>query len=320
MDFSAALPTFLITLREGVEAALVVGIVLAYLKKAGHSHLKTWVYGGIGMGLVASATVGVLFGILVQSLSISNQQYAPVFEPLLEGVFSLIAIGFLGWMLIWMTQNARFIKHNVEDKLSSALKHQARAGWGIFSLIFFAVLREGFETVLFITAKFQQGTVPSLGVLAGLGVAISIGLLIFKWGIKLDLQKFFAVMGILLLLIVAGLAVKALGNFDAAINALAQLDRSSQSLCIFYERFAKPEDRDCILGPLLWNFSKVLPQEQFPGVILNALFGYTDRMYFLQGISYFILLITLGGIYLKSIAGKKIKFAFRKNSAAQLRD
>ncbi len=306
MDFSAALPTFVITLREGVEAALVVGIVLAYLKKAKQSYLKPWVYGGIGTGLAASGFVGVIFGWMLQSLSTSNQQYAPVFEPLLEGVFSLIAIAFLSWMLIWMTRNARLMKQNVEGAIGSVLSHKAKAGWGIFALVFFAILREGFETVLFIAAKFQQGFAPAIGVLAGLTAAIAIGALIFKWGIKLNLQKFFMVMGALLLLIVAGLVVTALGHFDTAVNTLAQLDRKSQSLCFFYERFAKPQDRNCILGPMIWNASKVLPDERFPGVILSALFGYTQRLYFVQALSYGVFLITVGGIYFQSLTGRVI--------------
>lgn len=318
MDFSAALPTFIITLREGVEATLIVGIVLAYLKKSGHHHLKSWVYSGVGVGLAVSALIGMLFGELIQHLSLNSQQYAPVFEPLLEGIFSVMAILFLSWMLIWMTQNARSIKQTVEGALSTALSHKAGAGWGIFALVFFAVLREGFETVLFISAKFQQGFIPSLGVLAGLGVAIAIGMLIFKWGIRLKLQYFFAVMGVLLLLIVAGLVVTALGHFDTAVGTLAQLDRKSQSLCFFYERFAKPQDRDCILGPMVWNTSSILPQEKFPGIFLNALFGYTQRLYVLQAVSYGLFMITVGGLYFRSLGGRQVSAKDRKD-VAQIR-
>jgi high-affinity iron transporter len=306
MDFSAALPTFVITLREGVEAALVVGIVLAYLKKAKQGHLKGWVYGGIGAGLAASGLVGMLFGWLIQALGTTNQQYSPVIEPLLEGGFSLIAIAFLSWMLIWMTRNARLMKQNVEGSINSVLSHKAGAGWGVFALVFFAVLREGFETVLFIAAKFQQGFVPTMGVLGGLVVAISVGVLIFKWGIKLNLRMFFMVMGALLLLIVAGLVVTALGHFDTAANTLAQLDRKSQSLCFFYERFAKPQDRNCILGPMVWNTSQVLPDDRFPGIVLSALFGYTQRLYLVQAVSYAVFLITIGGIYFQSLTGRVI--------------
>ncbi|KAM3093698.1 FTR1 family protein [Phormidesmis sp. 146-35] len=312
MDFSSALPTFVITLREGVEAALVVGIVLAYLKKAKQRHLNSWVYGGVAAGLVASAIVGVLFGWMLQSLGSSDQKYAPVLEPLLEGGFSLLAIALLSWMLIWMTQNARHMKQTVEGAIGSVLTTDARAGWGVFSLIFFAVLREGFETVLFIAAKFQQGLVPALGAIAGIIASVGIGALLFKWGVKLNLRKFFMVMGALLLLIVSGLVVTALGHFDTAFNTLAQLDRKSQSLCFFYERFAKPLDRNCILGPMVWNMSKILPDDRFPGIILSALFGYTQRLYFVQALGYGIFLITVGGIYFQSLSGRVI-FPFQKN-------
>jgi high-affinity iron transporter len=103
MDFSAALPTFIITLREGVEAALVVGIVLACLKKAQAEQLNQWVYAGVVVGIVASALVGVLFSWGIQALSTTYPEYAPVIEPLLEAVFGVIAIALLSWMLIWMT-------------------------------------------------------------------------------------------------------------------------------------------------------------------------------------------------------------------------
>src|SRR4028119_804928 len=143
MDFSSALPTFVITLREGVEAALVVGIVLACLKKAKQSNLNLWVYAGVGAGIAASAMVGVIFGWIVQALSKSNQPYAPVMEPLLEGVFSVVAIAMLSWMLIWMTRQAKFMKAQVEGAIADALNKNtgASAGWGIFTLIFVAVLR-----------------------------------------------------------------------------------------------------------------------------------------------------------------------------------
>lgn len=299
MDLSSALPTFVITLREGVEAALVIGIVLAYLKKSRQSHLRSWVYGGIGVGLAISGLVGVLLSWFVQNLG-SQGKYGPVFEPLLEGLFSLVAIGLLSWMLVWMTRNAKTLKSTVEGSVNSVLQN-AQAGWGVFSLVLFAVLREGFETVLFITAKFQQGVMPAIGALLGLGTAIGIGTLMFKWGIRLNLKKFFLVMGVLLLLIVAGLVVTALGHFDTAINALASLDRKSASLCVFYERFAKPMNRACILGPMVWNFSAFLPDDQFPGIIFSALLGYTQRLFALQAVGYVTFLGAIGTLYFKSL-------------------
>ncbi len=304
MDFSSALPTFIITLREGVEAALVVGIVLAYLKKAKQSHLNSWVYAGIAGGLVVSALVGILFGWIIQALGSSNQKYAPIFEPLLEGVFSVAAIAMLSWMLVWMTQQARLLKSQVEGAIGATLKGDNTAGWGVFGLIFFAVLREGFETVLFIAAKFQQGLVPAMGATAGILSAIAIGFLLFKWGVKINLRAFFLVMGIFLLLIVAGLVVSALGHFDVAVNTLATMDRQSEQLCVYYERFTKFPS--CILGPMVWNTSKVLPDNQFPGVILHTLFGYEDKLYVVQAVGYVLFLVTIGGVYLKSVLGWKL--------------
>lgn len=313
MNLSSAIPTFVITLREGVEAALVVGIVLAYLRKAKQTHLNSWVYGGIGGGLAVSALVGVLFGWLIQALGTSNQKYAPVIEPLLEGVFSLAAIVMLSWMLIWMTQQARLLKSQVEGAVGASLSGTNTAGWGIFGLIFFAVLREGFETVLFITAKFQQGWIPALGALAGILAAVAIGVLLFHWGVKINIRLFFQIMGIFLLLIVAGLVISALRHFDGAVNALAQMDRKSESLCFFYERFTK--NPSCILGPLVWNTSKVLPAREFPGIILHTLFGYEDKLYLVQAVSYGVFLLTIGGVYLKSITGWKLGSGKRVESA-----
>jgi high-affinity iron transporter len=299
MNFSAALPTFVITLREGVEAALVVGIVLALLKKAKQSRLNSWVYAGVGVGIAASALVGMLFSLVIQTLGAANAKYTPVVEPLMEGVFSVIAIAMLSWMLIWMTRQARFLKASVEGTVTAALKQDSGAGWGVFSLIFIAVLREGFETVLFIAANFQQGFFPAIGAIGGLLTAIAIGFLLFRWGVKINIRLFFQVMGVLLLLIVAGLVVSALAHFDIAIATLAQLDRQSESLCFYYERFTR--NPSCILGPRVWDTSKILPDEQFPGLVLKTLFGYRDDLFLVQAVAYVAFLVTVGGIYFRSL-------------------
>ena len=295
IDFSAAIPTFVITLREGVEAALVVGIVMAYLKKAGQSSLNPWVYSGIGTGVLSSVLVGFLFGWTIQALEGSDQPYAPVLKPLLEGVFGLIALALLSWMLVWMTRQAKSLKSQVETEISSALNADSGAGWGIFWLIFIAVLREGFETVVFIAAKFQQGWVPALGAVTGLVTATAIGVLLFKWGVKINLRVFFQVMGVFLLLIVSGLVVSALAHFDKGLAMLAQLDSQYASLCV--------SQASCFLGSLVWNLHGVLPDRQFPGIILHTLFGYVDRLYWVEAIAYVLFLTTVGSLYLQSLTG-----------------
>ena len=297
IDLTPALPTFVITLREGVEAALVVGIVLAYLAKAGQTRLNAWVYGGVGVGLLASVAVGLLFTWGLNASGSANQTYAPVFKPLLEGVFSVVAIAMLSWMLIWMTQQSRLLKKQIEGTVSLALA-DSTAGWGVFWLIFFAVLREGFETVLFIAAKFQQGAIPIAGAIAGIVVAVGIGILLFQFGVKINLRLFFQAMGIFLLFIVAGLVLSALAHIDTALMRLAEIQPSA-SLCL---NFSAPQS-SCILGPLLWDTSRWLPERQFPGILLHTLFGYEDQIYLVQAIAYGLFLTSVGGVYLQSIAG-----------------
>ncbi|MEG4390884.1 FTR1 family protein [Microcoleus sp. BROC3] len=302
MNFTEAIPTFVITLREGVEAALVVGIVLACLKKSEQSHLNSWVYTGIAAGIAASACVAALFNQLLDALSTSNQPYAPVIKQLLEGSLGIVAIAMLSWMLIWMTQQARFLKEEVEGAVTAALTENTNAGWGIFGLIFIAVLREGFETVIFVSAQFQQGWSPALGALGGLTGAAIIGALLFKWGVKIDIRQFFKFMGILLLLIVAGLAVSALKHFDQAAAILSQTDSKYAAICVYFDRSA--HIHSCILGPMVWNAAAILPDRQFPGIVLKSLFGYRDRLYLLQAVGYTLFLVTVGGLYFQKLGGK----------------
>lgn len=299
MDWSAALQTFVITLREGVEATLVVGIVLAYLSKAGQTHLNRWVYAGVAAGLGASGLVGIAFRQIIQTVQALNPQSARVLKPALEGIFSVAAIALLSWMLIWMTQQARQMKAQVEETVSASLTGATGTGWSLFGLIFFAVLREGFETVVFLTAQFQQGWVPLVGAAAGLSSAVAIGILLFAVGVKVNLRQFFQVMGVLLLLIVAGLVISALGKFDTTIARLAP----DQHLCVF--RSALSQTQSCILGPRVWNLHEILPDRQFPGIILHTLFGYVDRLYLVQAVGYVVFWLTIGSAYLRSLATPK---------------
>ncbi|MGQ4646812.1 FTR1 family protein [Lyngbya aestuarii] len=313
MDFSAALPTFVITLREGVEAALVVGIVLACLKKAQAQQLNSLVYAGVIAGIVASALVGVLFSWGIQTLSASYPEYATLIEPLLEAVFGVIAIALLSWMLIWMTQQARTLKGEIEGNIKTAINQGTGAGWGVFGLIFVAVLREGFETVVFIIAKFQQGLAPALGAIGGLAGATLIGIVLFKWGIKINIRQFFQVMGILLLLIVAGLVIGALKHVDQAVAILAQMNSGFSGLCFSYSPLT--EYSSCLLGPMVWDISGVLPDNQFPGLVLKALFGYRAKIYLIQALAYLLFLFSVGGLYFNSLSQQTTTTAKPEQSA-----
>jgi high-affinity iron transporter len=292
MNLTVALPTFVITLREGVEAALVVGIVLACLQKANRSKLNIWVYLGIVTGIIASILVGflLLWGIQQVKLLIPNLE--PVIEPGLKSIFCIVAIAMLSWMLIWMSLQARSLKSEIEGSVNTTLKEKG-SEFGIFTLIFIAVLREGFETVLFIFANLQQGYIASLGAIAGLAGAATIGVALFKWGVKINIRLFFQVMGILLLLIVAGLVVSAFKNIDATVYAIATINNNISNLCF--------SSQSCILGFQLWDTSQILPDKQFPGIILKTMFGYRDRLYLLQAIGYFLFLSIVGSLYFQSL-------------------
>jgi high-affinity iron transporter len=293
MNFSAVLPTFVITLREGVEAALVIGIVLAYLKKADQERLNPWVYSGVGVGIVASIVVGVLFTGLVLAVESVNQSYAPVVKPLLEGFFGLWAIALLSWMLIWMTRQSSSLKGEVEQSVTKALQKTDHAGWAVFGLTTIAVVQEGFEVALFINAQFQQGWMAVLGAIAGLVAAVAIGVMLFSLGIKINLRRFFQILGVMLLLIVSGLVVSVLRHLDAAGVNLVQVNPQFAPLCF-------SPGPSCILGPQIWDASQILPDRQFPGVLLKAFLGYTQKLYLAQAVGYVMFLGIIGSSYLKS--------------------
>jgi len=300
MQFSEAIPTFVITLREGVEAALVVGIVTAYLKKVGRSDLNSWVWRGSGVGLGISLVIGLLFKWLAGNVA----ELSPIAAPLWEGVFGLAAVVMLSWMLIWMSRQGKAIKGQIEGELNAALRgsneSSEKNGWNVFSLILFAVLREGLEIVLLLSAKFQAGIVPGLGAIAGLFAAVAVGLGLFRFGIKINLSSFFRWVGIFLLLIVAGLLVSALAHFDRALINWELIHPNSASICIFPDSLVNAHT--CILGSLVWDLHLQLPQKEFPGIVLRALFGYEEKLYLVEAIAYLGFLIIAGGAYWQSLA------------------
>lgn len=288
MDLTLAFPTFIVTLREGFEAALVVGIVMACLQKAQQTKLYNWVYLGILAGILGSVGVGLLLAKTISSLANIGGIYAPIIQQLLAGVFGLIAIATLSWMLIWMSMQAKSLKGEVESSIDSALNSQ-NAPKAIFLVIFIAVLREGFETVLFILAKFQQEWIfPSVGAIAGLSLAAFLGWLLFALGIKINIRLFFQLMGIFLLLIVGGLVLGALFHFDQAIALYSQF--SHHNWCL-------SQSDSCLLGNKVWDGSNILPDKQFPGIILKALFGYRQTLYLGQIIAYVSFLFLVGSAY-----------------------
>lgn len=297
MNISSALPTFVVTLREGFEAALVVGIVFACLQKAQKQEYYRWIYLGVCGGILASVSVGWFLWGSLQQIDSSQYFYAPVLKEVLKTLFALVAIAMLSWMLIWMSRQAQSLKGEVEGAINSVLTNE-NAGKGIFLLVFIAVLREGFETVLFMAAQFQTDFIsPTIGAILGLILAGLMGWALFYWGVKINIRLFFKIMGVFLLLIVAGLVISALKNLDGAVTILSQINSNYESLCVFNQG-------SCLLGIPIWNTSNFLPDGEFPGIILKTLLGYRDHIYLGQLIAYFLFLGIVGNLYFSSLKSK----------------
>ena len=193
------LPTFVIGLREGVEAALIVGIVAAFLNERGRRDALAWMWLGVGIAVGICIAVGVTLELVSQSLPYREQEG-------LETVVALIAVAMVTWMILWMRRHARGLKHHLESEAGSALLRGSALA--LVLMAFLAVIREGFETAVFLLAAFDASTSPvaaSAGALLGILVAVSIGYGIYRGGVHIDLRRFFRVTGVVLVLIAAGL-------------------------------------------------------------------------------------------------------------------
>jgi high-affinity iron transporter len=195
---------FLITLREGIEAALVISIILAYLNTIGRRDRHGLVWAGAATAVAVSLVAGVVLQVTVGSISETSERTAEI----IEGLGSLLAVAVLTWMIFWMRRQARHIKGELQGKVDLALA--TGSGFALAALAFFVVVREGLETVLFLFGTIQEEVVGSVamgyvGAALGLAVAAALGFLIYKGGIRLNLRTFFTVTGALILVVAAGL-------------------------------------------------------------------------------------------------------------------
>jgi high-affinity iron transporter len=198
------LPTFVIGLREGVEASLIVGIIAAFLRQRGAIKHLRYVWVGVGLATALCLAVGI-------GLEALNQQLPQREQEQLETVVALIAVALVTSMIVWMARHARALKGEIEARAGTALA--AGSGGALVVMAFLAVLREGFETAVFLVAAFQSSTNRASsvsGAALGLLVAIGIGVGIYKGGIKVNLAKFFKVTGLVLVLVAAGLVAFAM--------------------------------------------------------------------------------------------------------------
>ena len=209
------LSSLVIGLREGLEAALIVGIVAAFLRAHGRLELLRWVWIGVAAAVALCLAVGVALKVAAENLPYRQQEG-------LETVIALVAVVMVTYMIVWMRRHARSLKHDLEGAAGAALA--AGSGWALVAMAFLAVLREGFETAVFLLAAFNESDNPATaatGAIVGIAAACALGYGIYSGGFRIDLARFFRITGAMLVLVAAGLVVSALHTAHEAdwVNA-----------------------------------------------------------------------------------------------------
>jgi len=245
----------LITLREGLEAALIIGIVLGYLRQVGQRGRAPFAWAGVLVAVGLSAAIAL-------AMRLVGAELTEPFEQIFEGTTMLLAVGVLTWMIFWMRHQARFLKRDLERQMHQVVT--SGQGWGLFALAFLAVFREGLETALFLAANAfaADGTSTLAGALMGLALATGAGILIYLYAMRLDVKLFFDVTSFLLIVFAAGLLAHGIHEFQE-IGALPVLINSA------------------------WDTRVWLDNDSTVGALLRSLFGYNAQPSVLEVVVYF---------------------------------
>lgn len=255
------LPSYLLSLREGIEAALIIGIVLGALRKMRRMDLSPAVW----IGVISASLLSILAGVLLTTLGLSFEGQA---EQIFEGITMLLAAGVLTWMIFWMSRQARNIKGELESGVHKAAFEGGKRG--LFALAFLAVLREGIELALFLVASVFASDVQQtlIGAFLGLGTAILLGWSLFATTVRLDLRRFFQVTGFLLILFAAGLVAHGVHEFNEA----------------------------GVIPPVIehvWDVNPILDENSVLGSMLKALFGYNGNPSLTEVLAYFTYFVAI---------------------------
>lgn len=212
------LPTFVIGLREGVEASLIVGIVAAFLRQRERPDALRWMWLGVGLAVVLCTCIAI-------ALQLVNQELPQRQQEGLETVVAAVAVGMVTFMIFWMRRNSGDLAGHLRASAAGALAEGSV--WGLVAMAFISVIREGIETAVFLLAAFQasgDATSAGIGALLGILVAVLIGWGIYRGGVRLNLGRFFRVTGAVLVLVAAGLVESAIHTAHEAawLNHLQQ--------------------------------------------------------------------------------------------------
>ena len=201
------LSTFIIALREGLEAALIVGILVAYVVRTERRHLLKPLWTGVGVAIAASLALGAI-------LSFTSAELTDRGEELFAGLTSFIAVGLVTWMVFWMKRTARYLRDELHGKVDSAI---STGPISLAIVAFFAVAREGLETALFIYTNFKTvgaASTATVGLILGLGLSVVLGYAIYNRSVKLNLSKFFTITGVALIIVAAGVLSYGIHEFQ----------------------------------------------------------------------------------------------------------
>jgi len=260
-------------LREAIEAALIVGILLVYVTKIGEKRLKKQVWIGTITGILLSIIVAIIFQFALGGFE--------SYEEIFEGFAMIIASLLLTWMIIWMMKTGKEIQKKLEEKVDVSIKQQQK--YGILTLALISVLREGVETVLFLAgvgASEDSLWIVVWSGLLGIVVAVVIAILIFYSGKRINLRIFFLITSIILIIVAAGM-------FTHGIHEFQEIGWFG-SETHWLQRY-------------VWDASGILNDKTNElGKFLRALFGYQDKPTWLEIISYIGYYLILGSIFLIS--------------------
>lgn len=204
------LPTFVIGLREGLEASLIVGIIAAFLIQRGQGRALRPMWIGVAVAVGLCTVVAIVLRAIGESLPFRQRET-------MEGVLALLAVAGVTYMVVWMRRHSRELKRQLEDHAERALI--VGSTLALVGMAFFAVLREGLETAIFLLAAFQSSSSPlatGIGAALGIAVAIGLGFAIYKGGVRINLSRFFRITGFVLVLVAAGLLSSAVHSLSEA--------------------------------------------------------------------------------------------------------
>jgi high-affinity iron transporter len=271
------LGNFLIGLREGLEASLVVGILIAYLVKLDRRDVLARIWLGVGLAIAISLGLGAVLTFGTYGLSFEAQE-------IIGGVLSIIATAFVTWMIFWMLRSARTLSTGLRSDVDS---HLAGAGWGLVLVAFLSVGREGIETALFLWAAVNASgstALPLAGAALGIGIAVVLGWLIYRGAVRINLSKFFTYTGAFLIIVAAGVLAYGIHDLQEAgllpgLNALA------------------------------FDVTAVIPPGSWYGTLLKGIFNFSPATTWLEAIVWTVYVASVMTIFVRSVRRNRPRLA-----------